>query len=299
MAMPPPVDGRAPFEALQTAHKRLAEAHGFDAEVVFVEPVATDDGPSRSLPCEGFTSALRGRALWLITGVHGEEPAGPNALAQHVDALGELARTVPLVVLPLCNPLGYVRGWRYPNAPRVSDDPPGCSVGDSEHLLLSRDGGARAPAPVSPQADALTRWVLSKARAWPPALVIDLHEDDGLDEGYIYAQGPLGAGDPIAGLAVEALVAGGVSLCLEGVTRFGEPIRSGVVDGAADGSIDELLAARRILFGGAIVPGPAASSVIVVETGARQIPLAERVRGHRALLAALPHMFPRVLTGLP
>ena len=72
------------------------------------------------------------------------------------------------------------------------------------------------------------------------------------------------------------------------MTRFGEPIHSGVIAPTEDGSVDELLASRALVRDGRIIPGPGARTVIVVETPAGAVPLAKRVAAHAAILRALP-----------
>lgn len=262
-------DGRAPLETLQLGAARLEKA-GWKAETVF-----TDDG----LPMKVYRTKKAGPALWLLAGIHGEEPAPPNAVAANLDRIDKLAKSgVPVVLFPLCNPAGYSKGWRYPDAPTSEAEPAGHSVGDSDHLLKDKKGKPRAPAPTSSQADALTKKVLALARDYPPLISIDLHEDDHIPAGYIYSQGPKGTKDPAAQLILKKMTELGYPLVTSGKTRFEEPIADGVVGPVQDGSIDELLSTL------------GAKSVIVVETSAQGQPLPKRVAVHSAVLGLLPEL---------
>jgi hypothetical protein len=133
----------------------------------------------------------------------------------------------------------------------------------------------RAPAVSGPETAALTQYVLQLAHSYPPRLVLDLHEDElSTTGGYIYSQGTQPEGNPVATEIVRFLQATGIPLRRTGQTRFGETIVDGVIsrDDAGnpirDGSIDELLAATTVLVDGKRTRGPAARTVIVVETPA-------------------------------
>ena len=54
-----------------------------------------------------------------------------------------------------------------------------------------------------------------------------------------------------------------------------------------DSSIDELLSATEIVVEGELHPGPAAPTVLVFETPAGKLPLAQRIAAHEALLHLL------------
>jgi hypothetical protein len=219
-----------------------------------------------------------GAALWIISGIHGEEAAGPNAIAANLGALAQLAQDgVPVVLLPLANPQAYHRNWRYPNTAERDWRKGGYSVGDAEYLLpdLERGAQARAAAAPGPETEALTQFVLRLAADYPPRLVLDLHEDElSTEGGYIYSQGTQPDDSPVGAEIIRLLLAAGIPIRQSGLTRFGEPIAAGVIsrdaDGAPirDGSIDELLAAPRVFVRGTPAPGPAAPTVIVVETPA-------------------------------
>jgi hypothetical protein len=73
---------------------------------------------------------------------------------------------------------------------------------------------------------------------------------------------------------IRQLQSSGIPIRLSGRTRFDEPIVDGVISrddkGAPirDGSIDELLASAEVFANGTRLAGPAAQTVIVVETPA-------------------------------
>lgn len=283
-------DGRLPLATLLERFSALHEQHGWTRDTVY----RYTDAPGPSI--EAWRTSLQGPALWILSGLHGEEPAGPNAIARNLDALAELARSgVPVVLLPLCNPRGYRHNWRYPNTPeRDWREGGGYSVGDSEYLLPDLDDGTgpRARQAPGPDTHALTQYVLRLAGQYPPQLVLDLHEDElSTAGGYIYSQGRQADDNPVGAEVVRLLQAAGIPLRRSGQTRFGETIVEGVISRddkggpIRDGSIDELFAASEILVDGRRVRGPAARTVIVVETpafaGAR---FEQRVDAHGAVV---------------
>jgi hypothetical protein len=190
------------------------------------------------------------------------------------------------VLLPLLNPHGYARNWRYLNLEKYSTTADGQSVGDSSHLLPDPDdpSRSRAPAASSPEADAITRYVLATARDYPPSASIDLHEDNLIAAGYVYSQGRLGAADPLALAAVRVLETKGIQLQMSGETRFGEPIQGGIIGPVVDSSIDELMSAPAVIVDGVKQAGPHAHTVLVFETPAAALELQQRIAAHTALL---------------
>ena len=201
----------------------------------------------------------RGEALWILAGIHGEEPAGPNAIAAHLPSIIELAASgVPIVVIPLCNPKAYRSNWRYPNTSERDWHKGGYSVGDAEYLLADPATGdrPRAAGPPGPDTKALTEFVLRLAESYPPRLVLDLHEDElSTDGGYIYSQGSRAQDNPVGAEVIRLLRESGIPIRQSGRTRFDEPIVDGVISRddkgqpIRDGSIDELLAANEIFVG--------------------------------------------------
>ena len=265
-------DGRQPLAQLLARYESLATEHGWMPATVYAYP----DQPG--LAIRAWRTPLQGPALWLLAGIHGEEPAGPNAIAKQLASIVRLAsRGVPIVLIPLCNPKAYRSNWRYPNTAERDWRKGGYSVGDAEYLLpdLNDDTKPRSAAVSGPETLALTQFVLRTAQAYPPRLVLDLHEDElSTAGGYIYSQGADPHNSP-AGVEVQRLLqASGIPIRSSGRMRFNELIVGGVIsrddrgDPIRDGSIDELLAATRVFVNGAQVTGPSAPTVIVVETPA-------------------------------
>lgn len=278
-------DGRAPIESLYRAWLGLV-GRGWTAELIVD---SRPQGTTVPLPIVALRSPGAGPAVWLLAGIHGEEPAGPNAIAETIDDIARLGKKRPVVLLPLLNPQGYARNWRYLNVAVYSESIDGQSVGDSSHLLPSAEdpGRPRAAAASSLEADAITAFILRLKKDYPPLYSIDLHEDNLIDEGYVYSQGVEGEKDPLAIDAVGVLRENGVPIRMAGKTRFDELIAGGIVGPVVDGSIDELLSAPRVLVGGRDLPGPAARTVLVFETPAAALPLERRIAAHAALIRRL------------
>ncbi len=277
-------DGRLPIEALFDTYQQLLD-HGWHLDVVFD---SHPPGTSMALPIIALRSPQSGPAAWFLSGIHGEEPAGPNAIATAIQDIAALGDRYPVVLLPLLNPQGYARNWRYLNVPIYSESVAGQSVGDSSHLLPDPDSPNQARAAVSSaEADAITRYILETVRKYPPRYSIDLHEDNLIDEGYVYSQGSQGATDPLAGEAVRILRENGIGIKMSGQTRFGEEINKGIIGPVIDSSIDELMSSERIILGIQVIPGPGAETVLVFETPAENLTLAQRVKAHTALIRRL------------
>lgn len=267
-------DGRQPFAALHRAFSALSR-DGWIEEQVTVS-IRERGGSLVSLPLLSFRTPHKGPAVWLISGIHGEEPVGPNALAEGVDFLMDLGKETPVVLFPVCNPVGYASNWRYLNMPVWDKDVVAHSVGDSEHVLPSFDdpGVPRAAQASSPEAQELVRAALALSRDYPPVMSIDFHEDDLIPEGYVYSKN--GPGDPVAARIVRLLAESGIPIKESGHTRFEEPVIGGIVTSGKDGSFDEMLASGTLIVDGKTVQGPQAKTAIVVETPAGALSLAER-----------------------
>jgi hypothetical protein len=289
VAIPPGIathdDGRAPIETIYRAALSLVE-HGWTAEVV---AESAPEGTASPLPILALRSPKAGPAVWILSGIHGEEPAGPNAIAAAIEDIARLGAERPVVLLPLLNPHGYARNWRYLNVATYSEEVDGQSVGDSSHLLPSPDEPARArsAAASSPEAAAITAWILARQADYPAVISLDLHEDNLIHEGYVYSQGVHGAKEELAITAVGVLRDAGVPIKMDGMTRFDEPVSRGIIGPVADSSIDELMSAREVVVDGKVLPGPSAGTVLVLETPAASLPLARRVAAQAALLELL------------
>ena len=278
-------DGRMPIESLYRASLGLLEL-GWTADII---ATSAPPGTGAPLPIIALRSPKTGPAVWILAGIHGEEPAGPNAVAAAIADIARLGAQRPVVLLPLLNPHGYARNWRYLDVAVYSESVDGQSVGDSSHLLPAAEDAARAraDAPSSPEAAAITAWILQKQADYPTIVSIDLHEDNLIDAGYVYSQGKAGAADELATAAVAVLRENGVPIQMDGATRFDEPIVRGIIGPVTDGSIDELLSARDVITDGERRRGPGAESVLVLETPAAALPLAQRVGAHASLLKRL------------
>jgi hypothetical protein len=278
-------DGRMPIQALYQRYLSLVE-QGWQLDVIVQ---SQPQGREHVLPIIALRTPQAGEAVWILSGIHGEETAGPDAIAASIEVIAALGKQRPVVLLPLNNPQGYAHNWRYLNTATWSPDIDGQSVGDSSHLLPDPDrpGAARAPAASSAEAAAITAYILEQAVRYPPTWSIDLHEDDLIGEGYVYSQGNKGAADPLAALAVEILRQNGIALKMSGETRFGEPIEGGIIGPVIDSSVDELMSAATVVVNGEQRPGPAAHTVLVFETPAKDIELQRRIDAHAALLQAL------------
>ena len=187
------------------------------------------------------------------------------------------SKGIPMVFLPLCNPKGYWRNWRYLDKRRGEY---GKSVGDAEHLLLNAANKPRRKLLKSPQADTLTKEVIRLSKTHPPLLTIDFHEDELINnkEHYIYSQGKDGFTDPIVKEIVRIFQKNGLKFMKHGKKWFGEHIKNGIIHGIHDGSIDELFSAEKIFLNNKIIKKPAAKSAIVVETPIKDAPIEERVK---------------------
>lgn len=233
-----------------------------------------DKETGESLPVMGITSHLCGDAIWVIAGIHGEEPAGPIAVAYSTAIFNSLIHSgIPMVILPLCNPGGYLRNWRYLYDPKMHS-PNGFSIGDAEHLLpkVADPSKPRSNMPSCKEVRIFMDWVLQQLTTHFPKLVIDLHEDEPntlgrdslyssnynnfLKTTYIYSQGKLGAEDPIAKRIIEIMLRHKHPIQMNDIEEINDEttkfitIKNGIAAHVPDSSIEELLCATRIFFNG-------------------------------------------------
>ena len=207
-------DGRRPVGYLYDAYERFEDNFWIRDRIHNQEFKTKRKGKKLTLPIFGYRTELKGPSIWIISGIHGEEPAGPNALAEHIGFLNDLARKIPIVILPFCNPVGYTLNWRYPDLRRYKKGFPDRSVGSSEHYLPSQKNPkvARSKKPLCEEAADITDYVLKQIKDYPPVLVLDFHEDESSTSLYIYSQGKLGAQDPVAKEVVTILKTKGFKL---------------------------------------------------------------------------------------
>lgn len=288
-------DGRASLLELNTHYNKLV-AKGFKKDPVYTVDIKTLKG-SVEVTVYCYKSAKTGPALWLLSGIHGEEPAGPTAIALNIDFLGQLSQEIPLVIFPLLNPKGYYRSYRYPN--EIRNYHKGHSVSDSEHYLPDPKNPThpRLPSPSSEIAGKVTKFVLETIHNYPPVLTEDHHEDESLERGYVYSQGLKAGNDEVAKKVISILKENGIPIQKDGFTRFGESVQEGVVVGKdgqpiKDGSIDELLgSANKIIVENKVIEKPIACTSLVIETPTIKIPLEKRIKTHSNILKQLKDLW--------
>lgn len=230
------IDGRTSLGEL-FAQLAILEAAGWKKQMI-AEQRLERDGAAVKLPIYAYSNAAA--VDWVVIGgIHGREPAGADAIGAYAERLVELGRTKKILILPLCNPWGYLEHNRY--------GPYNQSVGDSDHLL------GRAEMAACPEAGAITGFVTKNIKINPGAAVLDLHEDPVYEaEGYVldrwgtylYISGLNWESSPPAKRVIEYLRDCSLPLIIDGVTRFDETIVDGIVPNTEDGSIDELLYKR-------------------------------------------------------
>lgn len=283
-------DGRKKIEELYGSYLDLIKTKKWQVEKVADSKIIWC-GKEISFPILAFKTKIKGPAIYILSGIHGEEPTGSNAIAESIDTLSELGQKKPVVLIPLCNPLGYFRNWRYLNKEKYTDSPElgGTSVGDSEHFLLNPKDKtkARREKPANNECFALSAYILQISRDYLPSISLDFHGDILIPKGYIYSQGKDGEKDKLASQILKVLENNELPIQWEGKTRFGEDIINGMVGPQEDGSIDELISAKKILVNGTIVSGPGAEKVFVLETPDADIPLEKRVKAYKAVISFL------------
>lgn len=283
---------RMKIQNVYASYEILVEEFGWDLSLVYNLQGTLTDGSPVTLPIVCLTTPKQGLAVWSFAGIHGEEPAGVNAIAKKVNFLGKLGQKIPIVLFPFCNPIGYFKDWRYFDEYR--DSKKGHSVGDSEHLLLDESGQKpRYEEPSSRAAVALTSKVIGLLPSFPPLFSIDHHEDEDMKtknkhrQSYIYSHGVEGTDDEIARIIVDILSRTKMPVTLSGETRFGEEIHNGIVV-SRDGSIDEFMTAEKVFHRGAVAEKIAAVSAIAIETPTVRVPLSQRVRVHEEIIDSYP-----------
>jgi len=285
-------DGRARVETLYREYDGLLD-FGFEKDLIFTQifPDSTKKNGSVTFPIFGYRCRrTNAGSLWLFSGTHGEEPAGPEAIAAEIYLLGTLSKKIPMVILPLCNPMGRYRDWRYENEYR--DDSKGYSVTDAEHYLFVP--GQRVPRrnkAVSGAAEAITRYVVEKSFVHPPEIAIDFHEDTDLPMSYIYSQSILRENDLISRLMVEIMRDNGMEIQMEGETNVGEKVHDGIIQAVNDGSIIELISAPQVYYQGQTLHKPYARSAYVVETPVYGVALPKRINAHRRIIQSLEEIW--------
>jgi hypothetical protein len=269
---------------------------GWHSEVVY-SPKELWKGKEISFPIRAYYTKKKGSALWIISGIHGEEPAGPCAIAKSIDVIKKLGEEIPIVLLPLCNPHGYYKNFRYPNQKKWAEHEQNQSVGDSEFYLpdFIKPSKPRANKPSCPESRALISKVLELAKKYPTVVSVDLHEDNLLNAGYVYYYGTdYGLMKKVSVYVLNILDKNSIKINMGGITRFNEPIVNGAVINSPlsanmpkDGSTDELLSSKKIIVNSRVVRGPSSKVSVVVETPAKSLPLNARINAHSAVIRSL------------
>ncbi len=250
-----------------------------DKNLWIKEILYLQDDKKYQLPILSFKTKKKGKALYLIAGIHGEEPAGINAIAKNIYFLNKLAKKIPIILIPLANSKAYRRNWRYPDLKRYSKTKPFLSVGDADPYLNKKTNKK-----ISEEAKAIISFIIKNYQTYQPVLVLDFHEDDSKTGAYIFSHGKLSVNDPIAKEIVKILKKKGFKFYRQTKTRFNEAIIDGIIGNIKDNSIDEFLASSKIIIKNKIKQGPNAPSVIVIETTSKEIPLKKRVKAHSKIL---------------
>lgn len=215
----------------------LLKTAGWQSEEIYSQKIALPHGPQIDVPVFAYKSRPGKVQRLVLAGIHGREPAGPNALAAYVKELIEIGKNQGILVISPCNPHGYVFNKRFA--------PSGNSVGDSDHFFISN------ALPTCEEADRLTAYLKEQVLPGVTA-VLDLHEDPSFEDidqnhsdshgTYVYVAGEKAAYHPITMQIVQLLHDNGSPLLPGGHTRYGEMIINGMVVDTQDRSIDEYLA---------------------------------------------------------
>jgi hypothetical protein len=132
-------------------------------------------------PLVAWRRAGKGRRVYLSSGIHGDEPAGPLALLELMRS-GFFAPDIDWAICPALNPTGLAAGTR--------DNADGADLNRDYRLLQSREASAHAA------------WLAAEAA---PDLFISLHEDWESSGFYLYEIN-LGADVPERAMGIIAAV---------------------------------------------------------------------------------------------
>jgi len=295
-------DGRKSLYDLLTKYLEL-ENSGWQAEMI-----ATQED---NLPIIAFKTPLKNnypvKSLWILGGIHGEEPAGPNAFFSQLETIKKLGNQgISIVFIPLLNPAGYFRDWRYENESR--DFSKGHFVTDFDLLLLQENSHSPRSTSIDSQtAIQVSNWVEKTISLYQPELVFDHHEDrvpEKFPEGdlrnltscYVYAYGQ---GEKVLAIAQEInkiFITSDMPVVQNGTTRFGEKIIDGVVANSPDGSIDQFLSVPQYFDPKTQSPKDKhkAQAVFVIETTIPfdgSLALSQRQHAHENIIKSYSHFW--------
>lgn len=249
-------DGRLTLESLYEIYDQL-EQEGWTKELVYTETITKHTGETVSYPVYAYSyKGEHPESIWILGGVHGEEPAGPNAFAHSINIIKDLKnKGVSSVFIPVLNPAGYDRDWRYFDVPRDRDAGFNSSVTDSEHVLYSKIPGHEHELmhhePRNEFAGKVISWITNKSREFKPLVVFDHHEDllerlgrvdDAFTYSYVYGDEHSPVIKNMCAEVSAALSANGAVSLAEGTTGFShlnEKIENGIIMNSWDGSADQ------------------------------------------------------------
>ena len=186
-------------------------------------------GHGRSVPRDAplvrlHTLPQRKGGLMIMSGFHGEEPAGPLCLMHYLHhVVGRaLDLKVPLIIYPVVNPYGFDHVRR--------------STVDGN---FTNAGFVHEEDPTGPEV-ALIREDMSR---FSPAIFLDLHEDDHEERSYVYAFGDQTVADALVQSAARFLpVAEGPLL-----HTAAQVARGGQIRDHHDGSAEDYMSHRGTL----------------------------------------------------
>lgn len=252
----------------------LVTDYGWKKTVVYHQPVLLDNGRFAKLPVYAYLSPVEGKAIHIISGVHGRlEEACPLAIAEEVGSLGKFGQRHPTVIIPILNYDGYVNNLRYPNIPGKHHNL--TSVGDFDTYVLRDEQRIFVPRkqkPLLPYIDDIAEGLLAIFSTHPPEIELDYHKDYTGTLTHHFSSGPLRQHDPVAQLEAR-LTEEKLDIPLRyrhdknsiGREEKGGTLNRGVVF-IRWGDLEDFYAAHLIRNRqGIIIPGPKADVAIAIE----------------------------------
>jgi hypothetical protein len=187
-----------------------------------IEPLVNVYDSEEGFGISAYKTKKQGKAVWILAGIHGEEPAGPVGIAYATPYLRNI--DIPVVVIPVCDPLSYTREER----PTFSMTDASAFMFPNRFRVQRRD------------AYDFYRSIEKLAEKYKPELILDLHEDD-LAAGfysYIHGTSDIITDEIIRKFMSDLFSKYKVTFEEDENTRLGEPIIDGIVRVTNDGSID-------------------------------------------------------------
>lgn len=151
------------YDAFLSDFRAAATARGFACEtIVHINGDPIDVWTRKAAPLSGGGRAPR---LFVSSGIHGDEPAGPAALLRYLQESDALSHDIDWVLIPALNPAGLRLGTRE----------------NADGIDLNRDFLDQS----TPEVAALVRWY--SAQRTSPDAHFSLHEDWEASGFYMYA----------------------------------------------------------------------------------------------------------------